>query len=93
MSKRKFDDLEADNIKPDKQTLKNSLDSDEDDDETNEDTYNVMNEDDFEGIYKIYKHNGKYIIIRLSNNLALFLTNRYGRWTLGTGNKCRFYSV
>lgn len=33
-----------------KQPLKNSLDSDEDDDEVNEDIYNVMNEDEFEGI-------------------------------------------
>lgn len=33
-----------------KQPLKNSLDSDEDDDEVNEDTYNIMNEDEFEGI-------------------------------------------
>ncbi|KAG5320089.1 CD2B2 protein, partial [Acromyrmex charruanus] len=46
MSKRKFDDMEnASN----KQPLKNSLDSDEDDDEVNEDTYNIMNEDEFEG--------------------------------------------
>ncbi|KYM95164.1 PREDICTED: CD2 antigen cytoplasmic tail-binding protein 2 homolog [Cyphomyrmex costatus] len=45
MSKRKFDDMEG----ASKQPLKNSLDSDEDDDEVNEDTYNVMNEDEFEG--------------------------------------------
>jgi len=47
MSKRKFDDME-DTFN--KQPLKNSLDSDEDDDEVNEDTYNIMNEDEFEGI-------------------------------------------
>jgi len=47
MSKRKFDDIE-DTFN--KQPLKNSLDSDEDDDEVNEDTYNIMNEDEFEGI-------------------------------------------
>ncbi|XP_011054822.1 PREDICTED: CD2 antigen cytoplasmic tail-binding protein 2 homolog isoform X2 [Acromyrmex echinatior] len=46
MSKRKFDDMEN---ASDKQPLKNSLDSDEDDDEVNEDTYNIMNEDEFEG--------------------------------------------
>ncbi|XP_011702039.1 PREDICTED: CD2 antigen cytoplasmic tail-binding protein 2 homolog isoform X1 [Wasmannia auropunctata] len=46
MSKRKFDDM-AD--MPDNQPLKNSLDSDEDDDEVNEANYNVMNEDEFEG--------------------------------------------
>lgn len=33
-----------------KQPLKNSLDSDEDDDETKEDVYNIMNEDELEGI-------------------------------------------
>lgn len=47
MFKRKFDELEAD---LDKLPLKNSLDSDEEDDETNEDNYNVMNEDDIEGM-------------------------------------------
>lgn len=47
MFKRKFDELEAD---LDKLPLKNSLDSDEEDDETNEDNYNVMNEDDIEGV-------------------------------------------
>jgi len=46
MSKRKFDAMEDIS---NKQPLKNSLDSDEDDDEVNEDTYNVMNENDFEG--------------------------------------------
>ncbi|XP_011170932.2 CD2 antigen cytoplasmic tail-binding protein 2 homolog [Solenopsis invicta] len=46
MSKRKFDDMEDPS---NKQPLKNSLDSDEEDDEVNEDTYNVMNEDEFEG--------------------------------------------
>ncbi|KAL6265000.1 hypothetical protein P5V15_005092 [Pogonomyrmex californicus] len=46
MSKRKFDNME-DMLT--KQPLKNSLDSDEDDDEVNEDTYNIMNEDELEG--------------------------------------------
>lgn len=46
MSKRKFDDIKDTS---DKQPLKNSLDSDEDDDEINEDAYNIMNEDEFEG--------------------------------------------
>ncbi|XP_011868035.1 PREDICTED: CD2 antigen cytoplasmic tail-binding protein 2 homolog [Vollenhovia emeryi] len=46
MSKRKFDNMEG---VLGKQPLKNSLDSDEDDDEVNEDTYNIMNEDEFEG--------------------------------------------
>lgn len=46
MSKRKFDDI--DDIL-NKQPLKNSLDSDEDDDEINEDAYNIMNENEFEG--------------------------------------------
>lgn len=48
MLKRKFDEMED---TPNKQPLKNSLDSDEDDDETNEDAYNVMNEDELEGVY------------------------------------------
>ncbi|XP_076161558.1 CD2 antigen cytoplasmic tail-binding protein 2 homolog holn1 [Ptiloglossa arizonensis] len=48
MLKRKFDELEAGTNN--KGPLKNSLDSDEEDDETNEDNYNVMNEDDFEGV-------------------------------------------
>ncbi|KAL6448519.1 hypothetical protein ACFW04_000425 [Cataglyphis niger] len=46
MLKRKFDDIED---VSDKQPLKNSLDSDEDDDEINEDAYNIMNENDIEG--------------------------------------------
>lgn len=46
MSKRKFDDMED---MANKQPFKNSLDSDEDDDEVNEDTYNIMNENDLEG--------------------------------------------
>ncbi|EZA56293.1 CD2 antigen cytoplasmic tail-binding protein 2 homolog isoform X2 [Ooceraea biroi] len=45
MLKRKFDDIENTPNQP----LKNSLDSDEEDDEVNEDTYNVMNEDELEG--------------------------------------------
>lgn len=49
MSKRKFDSIETDILE--KQPIKNSLDSDEDDDETNEDVYNIMNEDEFEGTY------------------------------------------
>ena len=47
MSKRTFDDMED----SDKQPLKNSLDSDEDDDELNEDAYNIMNENEFEGTW------------------------------------------
>lgn len=47
MLKRTFDELEA--SENEKQPVKNSLDSDEEDDETNEDTYNVMDENDFEG--------------------------------------------
>lgn len=46
MSKRKFDDMVGTTFK---QPLKNSLDSDEDDDEINEDAYNVMNEEELEG--------------------------------------------
>lgn len=34
----------------DRQPVQNSLDSDEEDEETNEDTYNVMDENEFEGI-------------------------------------------
>jgi len=48
MFKRKFDDIDTKDI-PDKQ-LKNSLDSDEEDDDVNEDAYNIMNEDELEGI-------------------------------------------
>lgn len=47
MLKRKFDDVEG---VPDSGPFKNSLDSDEDDDEVKEDTYNVMHNDEFEGI-------------------------------------------
>jgi len=47
MSKRKFDDMAEISIK---QPFKNSLDSDEDDDEVNEDTNNIMNEHEFEGM-------------------------------------------
>lgn len=59
MSKRKLDDIivdEFDKQSDKKQPLKNSLDSDEDDDETNEDAYNIMNEDEFEGFY-VYVYN------------------------------------
>lgn len=49
MSKRRYDDIEADDIRPDKQPFKNSLDSDEDDEEAKEDAYNVMNEYELEG--------------------------------------------
>lgn len=64
MSKRKFDDMEDTS---DKQPLKNSLDSDEDDDEVNEDTYNIMNEDEFEGI-----SNQIYNIIQI-NQYVIFI--------------------
>ncbi|XP_012270584.1 CD2 antigen cytoplasmic tail-binding protein 2 homolog [Orussus abietinus] len=51
MSKRKFNEIStADWPVEQKPALKNSLDSDEDDDEVTEDTYNVMNEDEFEGV-------------------------------------------
>ena len=46
MLKRKFDQMDA---ATNKAPVKNSLDSDEEDDEKDEDTYNVMHEDDFEG--------------------------------------------
>lgn len=46
MFKRKFDEL--DDI-VNKAPTKNSLDSDEEDDETNEETYNIMHEEEFEG--------------------------------------------
>lgn len=47
MYKRKFDELEDNNIN--KPPLKNSLDSDEEDDEVNDDNYNIMSDDEFEG--------------------------------------------
>lgn len=46
MSKRKFDDVED---VPESGPFKNSLDSDEDDDEVKEDTYNIMHNNEFEG--------------------------------------------
>ncbi|XP_046745302.1 CD2 antigen cytoplasmic tail-binding protein 2 homolog [Diprion similis] len=53
MSKRKLEDVLSEDWKDSRAktepTVKNSLDSDEEDEEANEDTYNVMNEDDFEG--------------------------------------------
>lgn len=47
MLKRTFDEMEA--SENERQPMKNSLDSDEEDDETKEDTYNVMDENEFEG--------------------------------------------
>lgn len=46
MSKRKYAELEAISNKG---PLKNSLDSDEEDDETKEEAYNIMHEEEFEG--------------------------------------------
>lgn len=48
MLKRTFEEMEA--AVNERQPVQNSLDSDEEDQETNEDTYNVMDENDFEGI-------------------------------------------
>lgn len=48
MFKRKFDQLEDSNIN--KTVAKNSLDSDEEDDDANEDNYNVMSDNEFEGM-------------------------------------------
>lgn len=52
MSKRKFEETLVEEVQPPiKATpLKNSLDSDEEDDEAEEENYNVMNEDEFEGM-------------------------------------------
>ncbi|XP_043787766.1 CD2 antigen cytoplasmic tail-binding protein 2 homolog [Apis laboriosa] len=47
MYKRKFDELEDNNIG--KSPIKNSLDSDEEDDDANEDNYNIMSDDEIEG--------------------------------------------
>lgn len=47
MFKRKFDEI--DDGSNSKAPIKNSLDSDEEDDDANEDTYNVMSDDDIEG--------------------------------------------
>lgn len=47
MLKRTFDEMEA--SENERQPMKNSLDSDEEDDETKEDTYNIMDENEFEG--------------------------------------------
>lgn len=51
MPKRKFE--ETKDVEPQMDvagvSFKNSLDSDEDDDEVEEEAYNVMNDDDFEG--------------------------------------------
>ncbi|XP_051154161.1 CD2 antigen cytoplasmic tail-binding protein 2 homolog [Leptopilina boulardi] len=52
MPKRKFD--ESNDVEPLTEvagvSFKNSLDSDEDDDEVEDEAYNVMNDDDFEGL-------------------------------------------
>ncbi|XP_034188512.1 CD2 antigen cytoplasmic tail-binding protein 2 homolog holn1 [Osmia lignaria lignaria] len=48
MFKRKFDQIEDSNIN--KPIAKNSLDSDEEDDDANEDNYNVMSDNEFEGV-------------------------------------------
>ncbi|CAK9823172.1 CD2 antigen cytoplasmic tail-binding protein 2 homolog [Anthophora retusa] len=47
MFKRKFDELEDSSNS--KLPVKNSLDSDEEDDDANEDTYNIMSDNEFEG--------------------------------------------
>ncbi|XP_003491524.1 CD2 antigen cytoplasmic tail-binding protein 2 homolog [Bombus vosnesenskii] len=47
MYKRKFDELEDNNVR--KTPVKNSLDSDEEDDDANEDNYNIMSDDEIEG--------------------------------------------
>lgn len=47
MYKRKFDELEDNNVR--KAPVKNSLDSDEEDDDANEDNYNIMSDDEIEG--------------------------------------------
>ncbi|XP_048514868.1 CD2 antigen cytoplasmic tail-binding protein 2 homolog isoform X2 [Athalia rosae] len=53
MSKRKLDEVLSEDWKEPnpkvEPAIKNSLDSDEEDDEANEDNYNVMHEDEFEG--------------------------------------------
>ncbi|XP_047344240.1 CD2 antigen cytoplasmic tail-binding protein 2 homolog isoform X2 [Vespa velutina] len=48
MLKRTFEEMEA--AVNERQPVQNSLDSDEEDQETNEDTYNVMDENEFEGV-------------------------------------------
>lgn len=52
MPKRKFDDIN--DVQPQMNvagvSFKNSLDSDEDDDEVEDEAYNVMNDDEFEGL-------------------------------------------
>lgn len=56
MPKRKFDDIN--DVQPQMNvagvSFKNSLDSDEDDDEVEDEAYNVMNDDEFEGKILIY---------------------------------------
>lgn len=47
MYKRKFDEMESGGIT--KPPVKNSLDSDEEDDDANEDTYNIMSDGEIEG--------------------------------------------
>ncbi|KAK1133639.1 hypothetical protein K0M31_011434 [Melipona bicolor] len=47
MYKRKFDELEDNSVR--KVPVKNSLDSDEEDDDANEDNYNIMSDDEIEG--------------------------------------------
>lgn len=55
MSKRKYDDVLSDektwssHQATRDSVVKNSLDSEEEDDEANEDNYNIMHEDDIEG--------------------------------------------
>lgn len=47
MYKRKFDELDDNNVR--KAPVKNSLDSDEEDEDANEDNYNIMSDDEIEG--------------------------------------------
>ena len=48
MYKRKFDELEDNSVM--KVPMKNSLDSDEEDDDANEDNYNIMSDNEIEGM-------------------------------------------
>lgn len=83
MSKRKLDEfLETPpdptffKVPPNRATtVQNSLDSDEEDAEVNEDRYNVMNEEEFEGQYFLTSQRRFPTKINEKHSFSLFICN------------------
>ena len=99
MPKRKFQEESDIESGTDVETpgiaFKNSLDSDEDDDEAEEESYNVMHENDFEGMVILFF--GPIIYenvfpLNLINLLTILLT-RARRRTFSSGNRGWIHSI